>query len=620
MAKPIAPTFRGLPRAGQAHVLILMVIAAAALTAEQLFARAEPSLDVALFAFTLLLCGTASFFEVFAPGHHSFQPNLVFFFWAAILLPPPALVLLAAVCFLPGRLRRGSRWYMIAFNIANYALSGAIAHELARFHGPLASASGDHLGAIVGLVLAAVSFVAVNHLLIVLVILLAQGRPMSEALRVTRDWLQLDIALTMTGAVLAALWTTAPVFVVLAAGPMLLIYRALLVPMLTHKSQTDLKTGLFNYEHFMELLTDQLSAAGKHRGGFSVVMLDLDHLRAVNNRFGHLAGDRLIKGVADVLAEEVGPRGVAGRFGGEEFCILLPGASAVAARDLAESVRARVESTSFLQGEGTPDAEPLRVTISAGIASYPRARETPEALLKAADAAVYDAKLGGRNRVRDALAADARQLLSIPTPGDAAWMPESSRPHPRLPPRRDRSRRSPDVAPPALGPRAGNGALERGALDEVMLPPPALDARRGAGARRAADRAPRPPPGPHPVLRRRPLGGGDRVRGPRGRRADQLVADPLRWPRGLGRRARLRPHRHLRAGDDLPGHRSRRSCSRRSSARSLRSRRRRSCCSPASGTTWRSAARSATAGCCCAGRSTSARSRSRAASPRSSFR
>jgi diguanylate cyclase (GGDEF)-like protein/putative nucleotidyltransferase with HDIG domain len=145
-------------------------------------------------------------------------------------------------------------------------------------------------------------------------------------------------------------------------------------------------------------------------------MIDLDHLRVVNNTQGHLAGDRLIRGVADVLRDLTGELGVAARFGGEEFCLMLPRTSVADAVGVAETARGRVAALK-LRSEDSPAARHLEVTISVGVASYPEHGDTVNGLLHAADSAVYDAKLGGRNKVRVALPPGVRETLDGPEPG-----------------------------------------------------------------------------------------------------------------------------------------------------------------------------------------------------------
>ena len=141
------------------------------------------------------------------------------------------------------------------------------------------------------------------------------------------------------------------------------------------------------------------------------VVIDLDHLREINNRFGHLVGDRVILGVAEALASTGEPNATAARFGGEEFCLLLPGASLEEATLCAETVRERVASMRFRETDRVDDA--ASATLSAGVASFPEHGDTVEELIKAADHAVYEAKAAGRNRVRAALSAEARAALEL---------------------------------------------------------------------------------------------------------------------------------------------------------------------------------------------------------------
>ncbi|MDQ3741747.1 MAG: diguanylate cyclase, partial [Actinomycetota bacterium] len=211
-------------------------------------------------------------------------------------------------------------------------------------------------------------------------------------------------------ACIAALWHQSPGVAALAAGPIALMYRALLVPSLRQQSRTDPKTALFNSEELERRLRAALHAGRKRGVPVSLLMLDLDHLRAVNNRFGHLVGDEAIRRVAEVLRDEAGPDGVAARFGGEEFCVMVTGLGAAAMRDRAERIRARVEEIAWEH-----DGEAVSVTLSGGLASFPEHGDSVRSLLQAADIALYDAKVSGRNRVRLALPPGARPALDLGT-------------------------------------------------------------------------------------------------------------------------------------------------------------------------------------------------------------
>jgi diguanylate cyclase (GGDEF)-like protein len=421
MDRSSTPIFRDLPRGARLYVAAVLALAVLVLAGVP-WALPTPRLDPTLIALALALGPLANLFEVFAPGHYSLQPNLVFFFWGAVLLPPWTIGLLAMACFVPGAFVHRFKWYMLAFNMANYAVAGVAANVVASNAGFTVS-GGIGLSAAAALVAAVAVFLVVNYVLILFAVTLSRGRPLRAAAWELMKGVPLDISLAMTGACLAVLWKVGPALVVLAGGPIVLAYRALWVPLLRHKSRTDPKTGLFNSEHFEAELADALRTARKDHADLSVAMFDLDHLRAVNNRFGHLAGDRVIRGTADLLRELPPDGALAARFGGEEFCLLLPNVSTAAAREIAERIRARVQAMKMR----SDDDAAIAITVSVGIAGYLEHAETAEALLQSADAALYDAKLGGRNRTRVALAG-------------AGTTPEAVRPRgsttPRVPERR----------------------------------------------------------------------------------------------------------------------------------------------------------------------------------------
>ncbi len=402
--------FAALPR--QAQVLICTtVFAGVAATIAATAANPSADVDLSLLLVTVLLCGGASLFEVFAPGHYSLQPNFAFFFWGAVMLPPWAIAVLAVCCFVPGWVANRLAWFKVAFNIGNYLVAGLAAHAVVSAADVFSGGAAPEPSAVAALGIAAVVFTFLNHLLLVFVATFASGSPLRSALHQLADGLPLDLPLATTGACLAVLWDAGPAVALLALGPIALVYRALLVPQLEHRARTDPKTGLYNFTHFSEEMEARLQDARKQDGTLAVVVVDLDHLREINNRFGHLVGDRVILGVAEALASTGEPNATAARFGGEEFCLLLPGASLEQATLCAETVRERVASMRFRETDQVDDA--ASATLSAGVASFPEHGDTVEALLKAADRAVYEAKAAGRNRVRAALSAEARAALEL---------------------------------------------------------------------------------------------------------------------------------------------------------------------------------------------------------------
>ena len=167
-----------------------------------------------------------------------------------------------------------------------------------------------------------------------------------------------------------------------------------LVLELRHRSRHDGLTGLLNRRAMEEALQAQVQRSRRTGETFTVLMLDLDHFKSINDRFGHAAGDRALRHAAGLLKAGLREVDHLARFGGEEFLALLPGASLAAAQPLAERLR------------GCLDAEPLVVesdrvplSVSIGVAQWTDASEDASRLLVRADAALYQAKLQGRNRV-----------------------------------------------------------------------------------------------------------------------------------------------------------------------------------------------------------------------------
>jgi diguanylate cyclase (GGDEF)-like protein len=139
-----------------------------------------------------------------------------------------------------------------------------------------------------------------------------------------------------------------------------------------------------------------------------VLLLDLDHFSHINNTRGHLAGDHALRAVATELRRQVRDGDLVGRWGGEEFVVLLPGADPTAARQVAERIRAAVRAPlTDLPGAVHGTDGDLRITASLGVAAYPAHGATVDELLLAADTALYRAKRNGRDRVESAPAGTA---------------------------------------------------------------------------------------------------------------------------------------------------------------------------------------------------------------------
>lgn len=161
---------------------------------------------------------------------------------------------------------------------------------------------------------------------------------------------------------------------------------------------TDPMTGLQNYRAFRSSLDDEWKRASRYRRPLSLILIDLDHFKDINDRYGHPAGDRLLAGVAGILRDTVRETDLPARYGGEEFVVVCPETSETDADIVAERIRTAVESARFQ----IESHESTAITCSLGIATFPSNATTEEALIDAADAALYYAKRCGKNAVRSA--------------------------------------------------------------------------------------------------------------------------------------------------------------------------------------------------------------------------
>jgi diguanylate cyclase (GGDEF)-like protein len=169
-------------------------------------------------------------------------------------------------------------------------------------------------------------------------------------------------------------------------------------------STIDSLTGLYNRTYFFTALEREIARGDRSGRAFCLVMLDLDDLKAINDRFGHTAGDQVLRAVADVVRSGVRKIDVAARYGGDEFVALLPETDPTGGWVLAEKVRLTVAE------QGMPGVDP-GPTVSVGVVSYPADGRSADALLVSADRAMYASKRGGKNRV--ARATSDPLLLSI---------------------------------------------------------------------------------------------------------------------------------------------------------------------------------------------------------------
>ncbi len=154
-------------------------------------------------------------------------------------------------------------------------------------------------------------------------------------------------------------------------------------------------TGLFNKRHMLAQLEQYLQLSRRHHKKLAIIMLDIDHFKKVNDTYGHLTGDIVLKEVSGLLRRAIRDSDLGCRYGGEELSVILPEGDKASALEVAERLRKSIESYPFVSDQG----QPMKVTASLGVSAFDQSMQRPEDLIQAADKALYIAKESGRNRV-----------------------------------------------------------------------------------------------------------------------------------------------------------------------------------------------------------------------------
>ncbi|MDR2192599.1 MAG: diguanylate cyclase [Endomicrobium sp.] len=172
------------------------------------------------------------------------------------------------------------------------------------------------------------------------------------------------------------------------------VKRIKLMEEISEKARNDGLTGLYKRRYFIERLQNEIEREKRYPKGFFIMMLDIDWFKKVNDKFGHLTGDRVLVSVSKTLSDSCKFGTFAGRYGGEEFIIFVPVSTESEALDIAKEINKAIAAKKYKSGE-----ESFRITISVGIAGFPADGDTVDELIKASDAALYEAKESGRNKV-----------------------------------------------------------------------------------------------------------------------------------------------------------------------------------------------------------------------------
>ena len=364
------------------------------------------TLAVAGMAHTEIIAGVERVRRYTAETHHV-NLTSVWTFASALLLPPVLGAVVVVVVYThlyvrvlrpvpPPQRRPVFREVYSAATVvlAVHAAAGMLA----------ATRPGEVYGAlpeVLALVLTLLTYTVVNTCLVLGVV--AMSAPETPILRILfgGDELALELATLCLGALTAAgLAAGGPLVALLAIPPIIALHRTILVRQLREKADLDAKTGLLNHAAWHLRGSHALQLAERERRQAALLILDLDRFKEVNDAHGHLYGDQVLAATARVLRDELRDHDLVGRFGGEEFVVLLPRLSGHDGREelrqVAERLRGRVSGAA----DGGPPTGGVGITVSIGGAVFPADGGGMTALLEVADSALYAAKRAGRDTVR----------------------------------------------------------------------------------------------------------------------------------------------------------------------------------------------------------------------------
>lgn len=342
-------------------------------------------------------------------GPHENLLSMVLF-PTVLVLPPVYAALLPIPVLIMRRVRVDRRLAPLksVFNAAAFSLTGVTAAALHNLLAPPLSDDLRRLGSlqawqpVLAVFVAGGVFLVMNKALVAgIVRRIAPTTPWRSLTANPENWV-LNVSDICMGVLLALAWSASPVFIVIALPPVLLLQRAVLHTHLVEAARTDAKTGLSNPSYWRDAADQALVRARSERRNalarrspVAVLVIDLDNFKSINDHYGHLVGDTIIRAVADVLRGAVRPTDVVGRFGGEEFEVLLTDTDPEGAWTVAERIVRRVSALRYpLPNQNAV----VRVTASVGGAIWGDGLEIDQ-LLAAADTAMYRAKAAGGNRV-----------------------------------------------------------------------------------------------------------------------------------------------------------------------------------------------------------------------------
>jgi diguanylate cyclase (GGDEF)-like protein len=335
------------------------------------------------------------------------------------LVLPPAYVMIALIV---ARLYLYLRvWHAQAIKAVYNTAAAGLAYGAASFlHRALLHASSQtHLtaaqftggaSAAASLLISVAAYYVLHSVLVGAVVTLTAGKEAFGNFLKDREGHIVDIVAMCLGTLAAVVWVADPVFAVLLLPPVLLLEHQLFSG-LRHAVRTDLLTEVANPQYWREVAGREVERAAASGDHLAILMVDIDHFKAVNDKHGHLAGDEVLAAVARTVAQALRPRDLVGRLGGEEFGAVLSGLNLLDAEGAAERLRTQVRDVRVRADSG----DWISVTVSVGVSELSVTGGDLRLLLDAADTALYAAKEAGRDCVRAATREPGLAIdLSIP--------------------------------------------------------------------------------------------------------------------------------------------------------------------------------------------------------------
>ena len=322
----------------------------------------------------------------------------------AVLLPPVYAMVapIPLLALTQWRIHRG-----VIYRRAFTATAMGLAYGLASlvFHAVPASIAGPSIGTGIHVLTWTLMVAACEILggrghnaLIVLAVKLSDPTIKLAEQELSREALQADFAEFDLGVLITVVVAVNPVLAVFAVPTVLLARRFIMHAQLLAQSRIDTKTGLLNASTWEREAAVEIARAVRTGSPLALALVDIDHFKVVNDTYGHLAGDKALRAVTDALRSQLRSYDLAGRFGGEEFVVLLPQTREMDAINVAERLRAHIAALSIPVGDDIVSGPFIKLTISVGVAALDGASRELTDMLAAADAALYYAKETGRNK------------------------------------------------------------------------------------------------------------------------------------------------------------------------------------------------------------------------------